>query len=103
MSRYINDPIVVTWTERQTVAVGHHKCAWCAKPTPDPTNDQLVAWCRANPTRCWLWPFGTDRGDNEGRSEPTGWSNTDDGTLCPDCTAERKAAVSQSKARRTAP
>lgn len=97
----------VTWTntETATVFVGHHACDWCGMVSPDPSHEEVIAYCKDNRGVRTMWPFG---GEAWGEFIPPGWtlatrrSGSSHGTaeLCPTCSIARDEAVNAEYHRR---
>lgn len=87
----------VTWTETHeaTVGCGHQACGTCGAVTPEPTDEQLIAFAKANPRDHFMWPDGQDW-------TPEGWQWSHVGLLCPGCVAVTNAALAKRRGKRGA-
>lgn len=83
----------VEWTETAEVAIGHHECMWCRVPTPSPTDEKVVEFAQDHRGASTMWPFNG--------WTPSGWTNSDHVTLCPECSESRDRAVARAKGLRT--
>ncbi len=92
------EPRSVKWTEtyRAKVNIGGFTCDCCDAPTPSPTEAEVVAFCKENPSSNFMWANGDERDG----WRPTGWTKTGAEYLCPDCTkAKTDALAARRKAK----
>ena len=95
------EPRTVSWGTEATVAIGRRRCSWCKTPTPDPTDDVLVAFAKnERRDRRTIWPFNDEQW-GPGHFIPPGWRERGDHgglKLCPPCAEAHDAAVAQARA-----